>query len=211
MATPRRIGKSGAKNRSALLEAAEQLMVEAGYAAVSSRRVAERAGLKPQLLFYYFRSMDDLFLGILHRRAEQGIQYRTGLLDSGRPLHSLWALGTDRRHMRLIMEFISLSHHRPAIRAEVARYAEQLRSLQTQRIEAFMHINGFDTRRFPPGALAVLMTSLSRVITMEETLNVSGGHAEALELISRELDRFENSENTDESCSAPAVSDDPTA
>ncbi len=37
-----------------LLDAAEQLMAEEGYAAVTSRRVAEKAALKPQLVPHCF-------------------------------------------------------------------------------------------------------------------------------------------------------------
>ncbi len=35
------------RTRSLLLDAAEALMIEEGYVAVTSRRVAEQAGLKP--------------------------------------------------------------------------------------------------------------------------------------------------------------------
>ena len=73
MASARRIGAPDAKNRGVLLDAAEQLLLEEGYAAVTSRRVAERAGLKPQLVHYYFRTMEDLFLAVFRRRAEEGL------------------------------------------------------------------------------------------------------------------------------------------
>ena len=62
----RRIGAESSTTRQALLDAAEQVMREEGYAAVTSRRVAQRAGLKPQLVHYYFRTMDELFLALLH-------------------------------------------------------------------------------------------------------------------------------------------------
>ncbi len=55
MTSARRIGAPDAKNRGVLLDTAEQLMIEEGYAAVTSRRVASEAGLKPQLVHYYFR------------------------------------------------------------------------------------------------------------------------------------------------------------
>jgi AcrR family transcriptional regulator len=74
MSSVRRIGAPDAKNRGVLLDAAEQLMLEEGYAAVTSRRVAEKAALKPQLVHYYFRTMDDLFLAAFRRRAEEGLQ-----------------------------------------------------------------------------------------------------------------------------------------
>ena len=73
MASARRIGAPEAKNRGVLLDAAEQLLLEEGYAAVTSRRVAEKAGLKPQLVHYYFRTMEDLFLAVFRRMAEAGL------------------------------------------------------------------------------------------------------------------------------------------
>ena len=76
MASARRIGAPDAKNRGVLLDAAEQLMLEEGYAAVTSRRVAEQAGLEPQLVHYYFRTMEDLFLEVFRRRAERGAERR---------------------------------------------------------------------------------------------------------------------------------------
>jgi AcrR family transcriptional regulator len=56
MVSNRRIGAEDSKSRAALLDATERIMLEEGYAAVSSRRVAERADLKPQLVHYYFRT-----------------------------------------------------------------------------------------------------------------------------------------------------------
>ena len=47
-------------------------MIEEGYAAVTSRRLANKAGLKPQLVHYYFRTMEELFLEVFRRRAEEG-------------------------------------------------------------------------------------------------------------------------------------------
>ena len=47
-------------------------MLEEGYAAVTSRRVGREAGISSQLVHYYFRTMDDLFLEVFRRRAEEG-------------------------------------------------------------------------------------------------------------------------------------------
>ena len=74
--TARRLGAETSQTRARLLDAAEALMFDEGYAAVTSRRVAARAELKPQLVHYYFRTMDDLFLALYRRRAEQGLQAR---------------------------------------------------------------------------------------------------------------------------------------
>ena len=50
MASGRRIGAEDSKTRAVLLDATEQLMLEEGYAAVSSRRVARTAGLNAGLV-----------------------------------------------------------------------------------------------------------------------------------------------------------------
>ena len=80
MTSARRIGAPEAKNRVVLLDAAEQLLLEEGYASVTSRRVAEKAGLKPQLVHYYFRTMEDLFLAVFRRMAEAGLSVLTTAL-----------------------------------------------------------------------------------------------------------------------------------
>ena len=82
---PRRIGAETSGTRVRLLEAAERIMLEEGYASVTSRRVAARAGLKPQLVHYYFRTMDDLFLALFGRRAEQGLERMSRALASRWP------------------------------------------------------------------------------------------------------------------------------
>ncbi|HUA95206.1 MAG TPA: TetR family transcriptional regulator, partial [Acidimicrobiales bacterium] len=95
MVSNRRIGAEDSKSRQALLDATEQIMLEEGYAAVSSRRVAQRAGLKPQLVHYYFLTMEDLFLAAFRRRAEVGLEYLDRVLDTERPLRALWDFGYD--------------------------------------------------------------------------------------------------------------------
>ena len=66
------MGAKESLTRAKLLDAAEQLMLEEGYAAVTSRRVGRKAGISPQLVHYYFQTMDDLFLEVFRRRAEEG-------------------------------------------------------------------------------------------------------------------------------------------
>ena len=43
-----------------MLDSAEDILREEGYGALTSRRVAERLGVKQRLVYYYFRTMDDL-------------------------------------------------------------------------------------------------------------------------------------------------------
>jgi AcrR family transcriptional regulator len=181
----RRIAGPNAKNRVVLLDAAERVLKAEGYAAVTSRRVAAEAGLKPQLVHYYFATMDDLVLAVFRRRAEIGLERQAAALASDDPMRALWEFSLDPAGTSLSTEFNSLAIHRPAIRAEIAQVAEQLRAMQSESIAEVLDLAGVDTSTFPPEAVSLLLTSVSRVISMEKALGMSVGHAEAIALVER--------------------------
>lgn len=45
-----------------------------GYGAITSRSVASEAGVKHQLVYYYFKDIDDLLLAEFKRRMDRGIE-----------------------------------------------------------------------------------------------------------------------------------------
>src|SRR6195952_705261 len=166
MAAPRRLGAPDAKTPTVLLDAAEQLMRDEGYAAVTSRRVAAAAGLKPQLVHYYFRTMDDLFLALFRRGAEHNFERQTAALASAQPLRALWEFSNEPAGTALTLEFTALANHRKAIRAEIAEYAARFRSQQTNSLTEILARYGVDGDEFAPLAVIVLMNGLSRVMSM---------------------------------------------
>src|SRR4051794_4789423 len=186
----RRIGTEDSHTRAALIEAAQALVVEAGYPAVTSRRVAAKAGLKPQLVHYYFRNMDDLLLAVFRYGAERNLERQARALASPTPLRSLWEFSNDPAGTAVMMEFMALANHRPAIRTEIASYAEQFRRLQADAVSDALQWHGV-TLEAPPLGLIVLMTALSRVLMLEGSLGATSGHTEALGMVETFLDRYE--------------------
>lgn len=191
MASPRRIGAPDAKNRGVLLDAAEHLMLEEGYAAVTSRRVADRAGLKPQLVHYYFRTMDELYLAVFRRRAEQGLAAQALALKSSQPLWALWRFSSDPRITTFTVEFMALAAHRRELREEFARFGERFREEERRMIAETLERYGVDTSDVPPVVWAMFATSLSRVMVMEQALGMSSGHAETLAFVENWLRELE--------------------
>lgn len=191
MASERRVGGPDAKNRGVLLDAAEQLMLEDGYAAVTSRRVAERAGLKPQLVHYYFRTMDDLFIEVFRRMSNLGLEAHAEALKSEQPLWAMWEFGTDPQVAKLTMEFMGLANHRKALRAEIAVFADRFREQQVEAIGAALRRYGYEVSDVPPVVWAVFATSVSRVLVVEQSLGVSYGHVEMLSFCEEWLRRLE--------------------
>lgn len=190
--TVRRIGTETSKTRGVLLDAAERLMLEEGYAGVTSRRLAARAGLKPQLVHYYFRTMDDLFLALFRRRADQGLERQARALDSAQPLWSLWELSRDPRGTALTMEFTALANHRKAIQAELSASAERYRAGLLEAFTSVLARYGIDETEYPPVVCAVLLTSISTMLVIEQAmLGVSTGHAETVAFVENLIRRLE--------------------
>jgi TetR/AcrR family transcriptional regulator len=190
--TARRIGAETSKTRGALLDAAERLMLEEGYAAVTSRRIAARAGLKPQLVHYYFRTMDDLFLALFRRRADQGLERQIRALESAQPLWSLWDSSRDPRGTALTMEFTSLANHRKAIAAELSASAERYRAGLLEAFRQVLAGYGIDETEYPPIVCAVLLTSISTLLVIEQAmLSMSTGHAETVAFVEELIRRLE--------------------
>jgi DNA-binding transcriptional regulator YbjK len=63
----------GRRRRDALLDAGVELLTEGGFAAVSHRAVADRAGLPLAATTYYFRSRADLIAAAFERMADRDL------------------------------------------------------------------------------------------------------------------------------------------
>ena len=192
MAASRRIGAETSKTRAQLLDATEHLMLREGYAAVTSRRVAAEAGVNPALVHYYFRTMDDLFLAVYRRRAEQGFERQEQALASRQPLWALWEFSRDPRGTALSMEFVALANHRPVIRAEIAASAQRVRDRELQAFADVLSGYGAAAEKLPPVVVAMFMSSVSRFLVIEEeTLGLTTGHAETVAFVEEILRNFE--------------------
>src|SRR3954453_21912510 len=89
--------------REALIDATAQIMLEEGYAAATSRRVAAQAGVKPALVHYYFPTMDELYLAVFRRGAAVYLERQQEALSSDRPLHAFWDTLTAPKDTRLLL------------------------------------------------------------------------------------------------------------
>jgi AcrR family transcriptional regulator len=196
MASSRRIGEESSETRALLLDAAEQMMKDEGYPAVTSRRLAKRVGVSNQLVHYYFRTMDELFLALMRRGAERNVQLQMQALASENPLRALWEFNSDPEAVKLAMEFMALTNHRKDIGKEILRHAEQLRSLQIEALASALSRYGVDPNVFPPVCLSILMASVPRTMAMEAAVGISLGHAETAALVDNYLRQLESPAKT---------------
>jgi AcrR family transcriptional regulator len=185
----RRIGAADSKTRAQLVDAAERVLLEEGYAAVTSRRVAAKAGLKPQLVHYYFRTMNDLFLEVFRRRADENIARIQRAIAADCSLEAIWRLNADPRGAVFNIEFVALANHRKVIRAEMAAYAERFRAAQLEAVTAALEADGVSAGEVPPIVALLLMTGLTQVLALERTLGVTAGHEATIAYVEDAISR----------------------
>jgi AcrR family transcriptional regulator len=178
-------------SRAALLQAAKAVMEESGYAAVTSRRIAAKAGLKPQLVHYYFASMDDLLLELFRGMAKEMIDLQAQAIRSEHPLRQLWGVAADRGRRILLEQFLILSRYNPALQEEMARFGRIYRDEQIRFMAALCRENRLDPIPWTPEFLAILFNALARAISIEPSYGLELGNRQAREVVDYYIDLFD--------------------
>jgi AcrR family transcriptional regulator len=191
MAPGRRFGGEDSAARSRMLDLAEALMLEDGYAGLTSRRLAAKAGVKQPLVYYYFRTMDDLFLAVFRRLAQDGLKRLKDALVATEPIRALWSLYSDPSRTALMMEFLALANHRKVVRREIARYVERCRTLEVEGLNRLFAARGTNVQ-IPSLIVTVLLTSLARGLVQEDALGIAKGHGPTRAFVEACLRNFED-------------------
>jgi AcrR family transcriptional regulator len=180
----RRMGPEGSATWNLLLDGAEAIVREEGYGALSSRRVAARVGVKQQLVYYYFRTMDDLVVEAMRRSSLRELERMRAALDSPQPLRTMWDICIHTEDARFILEFMALANRSEGVRREVVRFIEESRALQVEAVRRAMAARGMGP--VSPLAATLLATSVALALNREAAIGVTTGHAE-IEKLADEL------------------------
>src|SRR4051812_28316855 len=189
MTQPRRPRSATPEKRRRLLDAAEQIMLKEGYAAVTSRRVEAEAGLK---LHYHFGTIDDLFIAVVRRHGESTVARLADALASSEPLRAWWRLVSDRRGSALLVELTAAANHRPALQAESAAFARQIRRMQIEALDEILDDYGIDRELFPPALVASAVQGMGFVMAHDQAAGFDTAQDEASTAMARLLDRLES-------------------
>ena len=104
---------------------------------------------------------------------------------------ALWKLNADLGGAAFDVSWFALANHRKAIRAEIPRYAERFRVAQLQAVTTTLAALGITDEQLPPGVALLMMTGLSQVMALEDTLGVTAGHDTTLAFIEQAIARLE--------------------
>ncbi|MED5813647.1 TetR/AcrR family transcriptional regulator [Mycolicibacterium sp. 050232] len=187
--SPRKLGAQDSTQRIRLLDAAEQLMIDEGYPAVTTRRVAAKAELHPQLVHYYFRSIDQLLLDVFRRRAEMGLEFYAQLLEQDLSLQTLWSFGLSEPVAKFNIEFVGLANHNTAIASEIRHYSQRYLEMQLAAVARILEERGITREDCPPNVALLAMTGISQIMMLSESVGLDVGRDEAIRFIERFLKR----------------------
>ena len=185
MAAPAKTSSRSAAEE-ALLDAAERLLVDVGYAGITTRALAEEAGVNHGLVHYYFGSNENLLVRALER-------FTAGLIDRQRELYAAdmpfvekwrtamrYLVSDDVTYQKIWLELQALAWNNADLRERLARVNAEWRVVLT---EAFADAHRELKIDMPLDALVSLVMTFNIGIMVERLGGIEAGHAELLDWI----------------------------
>ena len=181
---PRTTARSAAEE--ALLDAAERLLVDVGHAGITTRRLAEEAGVNHGLVHYYFGSVENLLVRALERFTERMVERQRALYASDEPFVEKWRtamrflVAEDVTYEKVWLELQALAWNEAGLRERLARVNAEWRGVLT---DAFREPHRELGIEMPLEALVSLVITFNIGIMVERLGGIETGHAELLEWI----------------------------
>jgi len=166
-----------------LLDAAERLLVDVGYAGITTRRLAEEASVNHGLVHYYFGSNENLLVRALERFTERLIDRQRELYAADAPFIEKWRtamrylLSEDLSYQKAWLELQALAWNNPGLQTRLAQVNAEWRAVLT---EAFEEPHRELKLELPLEALVSLVMTFNLGIIVERLGGVEAGHRELL-------------------------------
>jgi TetR/AcrR family transcriptional regulator len=174
----------------ALLDAAERLLVDVGYAGITTRRLADEAGVNHGLVHYYFGSNENLLVRALERFTERLIARQRELYSADVPFVEKWRtamrylVSEDATYEKIWLELQALAWNNADLRARLALVNAEWRAVLAEAFEEPHRELGID---LPLEALVSLVITFNVGIMVERLGGIETGHAELLDWIDQWL------------------------
>jgi AcrR family transcriptional regulator len=186
------LGTTRADTEQRFLDAAERLLVDIGYADITTRKLADEAGANLGLVHYYFGSMEELFLQVLERFTAQLITRQRAMYSAPGPYIEKWReamryLDEDRPYQKIWWELQAMAWNRPEFQPRVASvhkaWCDAMRNAVAEALERYkLDDDGFSTE-----AWVTLIVTVNEGIILERLSGIDRGHRELLAAIDKWL------------------------
>ncbi|HEX6116133.1 MAG TPA: TetR family transcriptional regulator [Solirubrobacterales bacterium] len=183
----------------AFLDAAERLLVEDGYAGVTTRRLAAEADANQGLVHYYFGSIDGLLAQVVERFTDRLVERQREMYGSDVPFIEKWRTAwrfqredLEAGYSKVWMELQALSWNRPNLKPTVERVNAEWRDVLRQAFERAAKEYGLAPEQFPVEALVALMMTFGQGYAIERLEGIDSGHAALLDWVDGWLEDLES-------------------
>jgi AcrR family transcriptional regulator len=185
------MSEAGDATRKALLDAAEELLISKGAAAITTRKVADQAGVHQALVHYHFGTVEQLLLAVLERvsasvkeRARDA--YRAQASSPTAWFEEIEAKTTsdfDRGWGKVWLENLTLAANRPAIRKQYVKVATTVRRLHEEHMRSMLEHWNVDTEAFVPAGMVALVDAITSKLILDRLVGVRAGHDELVQIL----------------------------
>jgi len=182
-----------------LLDAAESLLFEVGYAGVTTRRVAEEAGVKHGLVHYYFGSMEELLTQTLERLANRlAERLEEHYANADLPFAEKWRIVSQNwieqpvsRFPKILLELTAMSWNHPELRQRISAVYARFRAIFERYFGEAMREYDLDESQFPLKAVAAAAGTFQLGIIVEGLSQFHEGHQELVTWVQSWLESLE--------------------
>jgi AcrR family transcriptional regulator len=177
--------RPGHDTEQGLLDAAERLLVEVGAAGITTRKVAEEAGVNHGLVHYYFGSVEHLLVRVLERFTERLVERQRQMYAADVPFIEKWRtamsyLDEDRPYQKIWFELQAVAWNRPELRERLAQVHAEWQRVLTDAFEKERERLGIE---MPLEALVTLVYTFNEGIMLERMSGIEDGHRALLRWI----------------------------
>jgi AcrR family transcriptional regulator len=177
----------------ALLDAAERMLVDVGYAGISTRRLAAEAGVNHGLVHYYFGSLENVLAQVLERFTARMIERQRSMYAAETPFLEKWRtamryLVTDTDYQKVWWELQALAWNHPELRERMASVDAEWRAVLMDALAEPRERYRLD---IPLEALVSLVMTFNSGIILERLAGITTGHQELLDWIDGWLEYME--------------------
>lgn len=169
-----------------LLDAAERLLVDAGHAGITTRRLAEEAGVNHGLVHYYFGSVENLLVRALERFTDGLIERQRALYASELPFIEKWRtamrylVNEDHTYEKIWLELQALAWNDQRLRDRLAAVNAEWRAVLT---DAFREPHRELGIEMPLEAAVSFVITFNLGVIVERLGGIDEGHAQLLDWI----------------------------
>ena len=179
------------------LDAAERLLVQVGYAGITTRALAAEAGANHGLVHYYFGSLEEVLLRVLNRFTERLIARQRAMYSADVPFLEKWRTAWRFQeedlaagYPKIWFELQALAWNRPDLRARIVAVEAEWRGVLREAFSRAIHEYGMEDE-LPVEAVTAMTVTFALGYMLERLSGIREGHEPLLAWIDGWIESLE--------------------